>query len=94
MDRDAAARLGITPQVIDDTLYDAFGQRQVSTVYKRYNQHHVILEVNPQYLTSPDSCKKSSSNPPAANSFRWPRWQIFRTPTPIFQSITRGNFRR
>jgi hydrophobe/amphiphile efflux-1 (HAE1) family protein len=58
VDRDAAARLGISPQVIDDTLYDAFGQRQVSTVYKRYNQHHVILEVNPDYLQSPDSLQK------------------------------------
>jgi multidrug efflux pump subunit AcrB len=58
VDRDAASRLGISPQVIDDTLYDAFGQRQVSTVYKRYNQHHVILEVNPAYLESPDSLQK------------------------------------
>src|SRR5208282_6852155 len=58
VDRDAAARLGISPRVIDDTLYDAFGQRQVSTVYKRYNQHHVILEVNPAYLQSPDSLQK------------------------------------
>jgi hydrophobe/amphiphile efflux-1 (HAE1) family protein len=58
VDRDAAARLGISPQTIDDTLYDAFGQRQVSTVYKRYNQHHVILEVNPTYLQSPDSLQK------------------------------------
>jgi hydrophobe/amphiphile efflux-1 (HAE1) family protein len=58
VDRDAAARLGISPQVIDDTLYDAFGQRQVSTVYKRYNQHHVVLEVDPSYLKSPDSLQK------------------------------------
>ena len=58
VDRDAAARLGISPQVIDNTLYDAFGQRQVSTVYKRYNQHHVILEVEPAYLESPDSLDK------------------------------------
>ena len=52
------SRLGISPQVIDNTLYDAFGQRQVSTVYKRYNQHHVILEVDPAYLQSPDSLQK------------------------------------
>jgi multidrug efflux pump subunit AcrB len=58
VDRDAAARLGLSPQVIDDTLYDAFGQRQVSTVYKRYNQHHVVLEVDPAYLESPDSLDK------------------------------------
>ena len=58
VDRDAAARLGVSPQVIDSTLYDAFGQRQVSTVYKRYNQHHVVLEVDPAYLQSPDSLDK------------------------------------
>jgi multidrug efflux pump subunit AcrB len=58
VDRDAASRLGVSPQVLDDTLYDAFGQRQVSTVYKRYNQHHVILEVDPAYLQSPDSLQK------------------------------------
>jgi hydrophobe/amphiphile efflux-1 (HAE1) family protein len=58
INRDAASRLGISPQVIDDTLYDAFGQRQVSTVYKRYNQHHVILEVDPSYLEDPESLQK------------------------------------
>ena len=58
VDRDAASRLGISPSDSDNTLYDAFGQRQVSTVYKRYNQHHVILEVNPDYLQSPDSLQK------------------------------------
>jgi hydrophobe/amphiphile efflux-1 (HAE1) family protein len=55
IDRDAAARLGISPIVIDNTLYDAFGQRQVSTMYRQYNQFHVILEVEPQYLLDPSS---------------------------------------
>ena len=55
IDRDAAARLGISVADIDNTLYDAFGQRQVSTIYKRYNQHHVILEVAPQYQLEPAS---------------------------------------
>ena len=45
IDRDTAGRLGITPQNIDDALYDAFGQRQVSTIYTQTNQFHVILEV-------------------------------------------------
>jgi hydrophobe/amphiphile efflux-1 (HAE1) family protein len=58
VDRDAASRLGVSPEAIDSTLYDAFGQRQVSTVYKRYNQHHVILEVDPASLQSPDSLQK------------------------------------
>jgi len=58
VDRDAAARLGVSPQAIDDTLYDAFGQRQVSTLYERYNQHHVILEVDPQYQLDPSALGK------------------------------------
>ncbi len=58
IDRDAAARLGVTPEVIDNTLYDAFGQRQVSTIYKRYNQHHVVLEVDPQFQFEPASLSK------------------------------------
>jgi hydrophobe/amphiphile efflux-1 (HAE1) family protein len=58
IDRDAASRLGVSPQAIDDTLYDAFGQRQVATIYERYNQHHVILEVEPQYQLDPSSLSK------------------------------------
>ncbi|MDR3405492.1 MAG: efflux RND transporter permease subunit [Chthoniobacter sp.] len=53
VDRDAAARLGVSPIDVDNTLYDAFGQRQVSTMYEQYNQHHVILEVDPQFQTDP-----------------------------------------
>jgi multidrug efflux pump len=49
IDRDTAGRLGITPQNIDDALYDSFGQRQVSTIYTQTNQFHVILEVAPKY---------------------------------------------
>ena len=45
IDRDTASRLGIVPQLIDDTLYDAFGQRQVSTIFTQLNQYHVVLEV-------------------------------------------------
>ncbi len=55
MDRDAAARLGVSPVAIDNTLYDAFGQRQVSTMYKQYNQFHVVLEVETNYLADPSS---------------------------------------
>jgi multidrug efflux pump subunit AcrB len=50
IDRPTASRLGITPQAIDDTLYDAFGQRQVSTMYTPLNQYHVVMEAAPQYL--------------------------------------------
>jgi len=58
IDRDAASRLGVSPAVIDNTLYDAFGQRQVSTIYKRYNQHHIILEVDPKFQLDPASLQK------------------------------------
>ena len=53
IDRDTASRLGITPQMIDDTLYDAFGQRQVSTMFTQLNQYHVVLEVEPQFQQNP-----------------------------------------
>ncbi len=49
IDRDTAGRLGITPQNVDDALYDAFGQRQVSTIYTQSNQYHVVLEAAPQW---------------------------------------------
>ncbi len=52
-DRQTAARLGISAQLIDDTLYDAFGQRQVSTMFTSLNQYHVVMEVDPQYWQSP-----------------------------------------
>ena len=55
VDRDAASRMGVSPIAIDNTLYDAFGQRQVSTMYRQYNQFHVVLEVEPQYLLDPSS---------------------------------------
>ena len=54
IDRDTAARLGITPAQIDNTLYDAFGQRQVSTIYKALNQYHVVMEVAPRFWQSPE----------------------------------------
>ncbi|MGB9071282.1 MAG: efflux RND transporter permease subunit [Terriglobales bacterium] len=57
IDRDTASRLGIVPQAIDDTLYDAFGQRQVSTMFTQLNQYHVVLEADPQFQTSPDVLK-------------------------------------
>jgi len=58
IDRDSAARFGITPQMIDDTLYDAFGQRLVSTMFTQLNQYHVVLEVQPRFQQNPDSLKE------------------------------------
>jgi multidrug efflux pump len=55
IDRDTASRLGIQPQAVDNTLYDAFGQRQVSTIFTQLNQYHVILEVMPNFAENPDS---------------------------------------
>jgi multidrug efflux pump len=55
IDRDTAARLGLSPQTIDNALYDAFGQRQVSTMYKGINQYHVVMEVAQQFQQSPDA---------------------------------------
>src|SRR5207245_4667072 len=55
IDRDTAARLGVSPQDIDNTLYDAFGQRQVSTMYRQLNQYHVVMEVEPRFYQSPDA---------------------------------------
>jgi multidrug efflux pump len=54
IDRDTASRLGVTLQAIDNTLYDAFGQRQVSTMFTQLNQYHVILEVAPGFQRTPD----------------------------------------
>ncbi|MFG1347704.1 efflux RND transporter permease subunit [Xanthobacter autotrophicus DSM 431] len=54
IDRDTAARLGITVGQIDNTLYDAFGQRQVSTIYVARNQYHVVMEVAPRFWQNPD----------------------------------------
>jgi multidrug efflux pump len=55
IDRDTASRLGVTPTAVDNTLYDAFGQRQVSTIYTQLNQYHVVLEVDPQFQQDPSS---------------------------------------
>ena len=55
IDRSTASRLGITPQLIDDTLYDAFGQRQVSTIFTQLNQYRVVLAVEPHFQQGPGS---------------------------------------
>jgi multidrug efflux pump len=71
VDRDSASRLGITVSQIDNTLYDAFGQRQVSTIYVARNQYHVIMEVAPAYWQDPQTLKDvyvSTSGGPATGS--------------------------
>ena len=68
IDRDTASRLGITPQTLDNALYDAFGQRQVSTMYRPLNQYHVVMEVAPQFQQTPEALQniylRSSSGAP------------------------------
>jgi multidrug efflux pump len=57
IDRDTASRLGIQAQTVDEALYDAFGQRQVSTIYTSLNQYHVVLEVAPRFQENPDALR-------------------------------------
>jgi len=72
IDRDTASRLGILPQAIDNTLYDAFGQRLVSTIFTQLNQYHVVLEVAPNFAQNPDALKdiyvRPSSSVPTAGA--------------------------
>ena len=73
IDRPTAARLGLTASQIDNTLYDAFGQRQVSTIYNPLNQYHVVMEVAPQFWGSPETLKDlyvstSGGNPSGTQS--------------------------
>jgi len=67
IDRDAAARLGIQPQAIDNTLYSAFGQRQVSIIYTQQNQYHVVLEVDPKFQLDHSSLDKIYVKSPSGN---------------------------
>jgi multidrug efflux pump len=65
IDRDAAGRLGVSPRLIDTTLNDLFGQRQVSTIYAQLNQYHVVMEAAPKYWQSPEALRSifvSTSN--------------------------------
>jgi multidrug efflux pump len=57
IDRDTASRLGVLPQAIDDVLYDAFGQRQISTIFTQLNQYRVILEAKPELARNPDALR-------------------------------------
>ncbi|MBI3131186.1 MAG: multidrug efflux RND transporter permease subunit [Acidobacteria bacterium] len=68
VDRASASRLGITPQIVDDALYNAFGQRQISTIFTQLNQYHVVLEVPPSFRQHPENLQsiyfKSSAGKP------------------------------
>ena len=66
-DRKTAARFNISPQLIDAVLYDAFGQRQVSTMYSSLNQYHVVMEAAPQYWQNPNTLRQIYVKSPSGN---------------------------
>ncbi|HYR78421.1 MAG TPA: efflux RND transporter permease subunit, partial [Candidatus Dormibacteraeota bacterium] len=68
IDRKTAARFGITPQMIDDALYDAFGQRQISTIFTQLNQYRVVLEAQPQLQRSPQDLSNIYIRPTAGSA--------------------------
>jgi multidrug efflux pump len=68
IDRPTVARLGLTPSAIDNTLYDAFGQRDVSTIYNALNQYHVVMELDPRYWQSPETLKEIWVSTSGANA--------------------------
>ncbi len=68
LDRRTAQRVGITTQAFDDALYDAFGQRQISTLFTQLNQYHVILEVMPQFQTRPENLSDIYIKPTTGNA--------------------------
>lgn len=68
IDRDAVARMGLSLSAVDNTLYDAFGQRQVSTIYGALNQYHVVMELAPRFWQSPDTLKNLWISTSGANA--------------------------
>ena len=70
IDRDTASRLGVTPQMIDDALYDAFGQRQISMMFTQLNQYRVVLEVRPEFRNGPEAIWTTSTFTPLAAASR------------------------
>jgi len=79
IDRDTASRLGLTAQNIDDALYDAFGQRQVSTMYTALNQYHVVMEVAPQYWQNPQILRTLYAQTPTGQNVPFAAFTHFMT---------------
>ncbi|MGB7195103.1 MAG: efflux RND transporter permease subunit [Collimonas pratensis] len=80
IDRETAIRSGVTPQLIDATLNDLFGQRQVSTIYSGMNQYHVVMEAGPQYLQSPQILHNTYVSIPASTANLSPTTSALGTP--------------
>jgi multidrug efflux pump len=80
IDRESAIRSGVTPQLIDSTLNDLFGQRQVSTIYSGMNQYHVVMEAAPQYWQSPQILHDTYVSIPASTANLSPTTSVLSTP--------------
>jgi multidrug efflux pump len=92
VDRDTGARLGLSQQVIDDTLYDAFGQRQVSTMYTPLNQYHVVMEVAPQFWQNPDSLRQIDIRAPGGQMVKLSTFTHFAPSTTPLAVNHQGQF--
>jgi multidrug efflux pump len=93
IDRDTASRFKITPSQIDNTLYDAFGQRQVSTIYSAINQYHVVMEVAPRYWQDPESLKgiyvsTAGGNPSGTQTSNLPAGTVVETAPAVGSAST------
>ena len=84
IDRDTASRLGITPQMVDDALYDAFGQRQVSIMFTQLNQYRLVLEVKDNFRDDPSDLKEVYIRPPGGGMVRLSSFaRIEQLPAPL-----------
>jgi multidrug efflux pump len=92
IDRDTAARLGVTSQMIDDTLYDMFGQRQVSTMYMALNQYHVVMEVDPRYEQSQDLLRTTYVRSTTGNEIPLSQFAHFETINTTLSVNHQGQF--
>ncbi len=95
INRDEASRMGVSAQTIDDTLYDAFGQRQISTIYQQLNQYHVVMEVTGDFQLSPENLDKIYV--PTANGTQSQALvdrHASRAARPRWRSTIRRSFRR
>jgi multidrug efflux pump len=92
IDRDTASRLGITAQAADDTLYDAFGQRQVSTMYTQLNQYHVVMEADPNFNESPEGLKYVYARTPGGGEAPLSAFSRWKPSTTLLSVTHSGQF--
>ena len=92
IDRDTASRFGISPQMIDNALYDAFGQRQISTMFTQSNQYRVVLEVKPQFQDDLQDLQHVYLRSASRDKFRSAPSPGLKRPRRRWPSIIRGSF--